>query len=75
MPCWNFFHLHLVKRGLDFNMRKKDTPQDLEGSISFMCSLCLGVVCVGISKVFIVSKSILPSSKLLVQAKKKKTIK
>lgn len=73
MPCWKFLSFTsewgltlLYIRG-ETNSKKKTL---LEGINSFICSLCLRVGCVGISKVFVVSTSILPSSKLLVQANK-----
>lgn len=55
-----------------FNIRKKNLHKRWKVlSVSYVRFTSAGGY-VGISKVFIVSKSFLPSSKLLVQAKKKK---
>ena len=75
MPWWNFVIYKWKGAGIWSIWGGTPLKKNLWWRVSsvFICSLCLRVGCVGISKVFIVSKSIRPSSKLLVQAKTKKT--
>lgn len=69
MPCWIFFIYKGKKTGLEFNKHEeKKTPHEVEGFVSFVGFFALWG-CLGICKVFIVSKSVLPSSNWLVQAK------